>query len=221
MIINQLKITLVVSNILKTAFFVSTILLVSCSSTRSPVESKTPKLPPTQVNLKLNICPMSVSNAPPSIDRKVQRLSAVACVNDVEILVAPAPNACLSSGFGFRHGRQHDGLDYQSKPAGTVIAAAKGTVINKVFRIQDYGNWIIIDHGNGVYSSYAHLKSVSSKISINSKVKRGQVLGQMGETGGAAQAIHLHFEVRKGDYDNPKKWWGLTALNSFKLPEKC
>ena len=137
------------------------------------------------------------------------------------MLIAPAPKACLSSGFGQRYNRPHSGIDYQSKPAGNVIAAGNGTVIDVLNRPKDYGRWIIIDHGKGVYSSYAHLKNVASNIKKGVKIAKGEILGTMGQSGNAAQAIHLHFEVRTGDYSNRKKWWGLSPVNLFNQPERC
>jgi murein DD-endopeptidase MepM/ murein hydrolase activator NlpD len=142
-------------------------------------------------------------------------------MNNIELQLAPAPGACLSSGFGQRSGRVHKGLDYYSKPAVAVIAAADGKVIAVKFRAADYGNWVIIDHGEGVYTSYAHLANVEGDITSGAVVKRGQVLGMMGNSGDATSAIHLHYEVATGDYNNPKAWFGLTPRDPFRLAARC
>ena len=43
----------------------------------------------------------------------------------------------------------------------------------------------------------------------------------MGETGAGANGVHLHFEVRHGNYQNSKSWWGLTAIDPFQLAGQC
>jgi len=195
------------------------LVLSSCSS--PPKKStKTKSMPSSLPDLGLELCKTRGTNPPESEDRKVKRKSSLACLHKVPLLVAPAPKACLSSGFG-RAGRFHKGLDYQSKPAGAVIAAGTGVVVEKSFREKDMGHWIVIKHSDMVYSGYAHLASVDGKISVGSKIKRGAYIGKMGRTGNAAKAIHLHFEIRHGNYDTRKKWWGLTPVDPFSLPEKC
>lgn len=171
--------------------------------------------------LERGVCKdMDVSNAP--VLKSPPARSKFACADGISLYVNPALGSCITSGFGHRSGGKHRGIDYQRKPAGPIVAAAAGTIIEKTFRQKDYGNWIVIDHGRGIYSSYAHLASVEGGLKKGMAVKQGQKLGIMGRTGNAAQAVHLHYEVRKGDYNNSKKWWGLTALNPYSLPkEKC
>ena len=175
----------------------------------------------TNAPLDLMICKMQVSNPPSAIDRKVSRPSATACLNGVSLLVAPAPEACLTSGFGPRSGRTHKGIDLQSKPAGDVVAAAPGEVIVNQFRKKDYGNWIVIDHGADVYTAYAHLASVNPLISEGDRVAQGQTLGVMGRTGAEwITAVHLHYEVRQGKLLN-NNYFGLTPVDPFALPGSC
>lgn len=215
----------------KSLILISSILIISaCSSTRTQIvppipdpdattSSETTTEIPSEVSSDalsdLKLCKMHVSNAPTNIG------SPKACVSGVELIIAPAPKACLSSGYGLRGGRQHKAIDYQSKPAGAVVAAGDGKIVEVTFRQKDYGNWVIIDHGKGVYTSYAHMKTVEQGLKLGGMVKQGQRLGIMGETGGAAQAIHLHFELREGDYGNPKSWWGLEPLNPFNQKALC
>ena len=204
--------------------------LISCTSTKPPSLVTPTRIPSShsdndtnsnQRSLELELCKMKVSNPPHSISNNVQRQSQHACVNGVRLLVAPAPKACLSSGFGFRGTKNHVGIDYQSKPAGSVLAAASGKVINVEFRPQDYGHWVIIDHGKGIYTSYAHLENVSSRIKVGKQITVGDKLGTMGKSGNAAYAVHLHYEMRKGNYNNSRKWWGLTAIDPFSLAASC
>ncbi len=80
---------------------------------------------------------------------------------------------------------------------GVVVAMSSGHTLNRGATGNDsYGNYVKIRHDNGMYTLYAHLKSVYVK--KNARVKRGEVLGPMGQSGNAT-GIHLHFEVRNSD----------------------
>lgn len=195
------------------------LLQAGCStSPDSPDTSKPPVDGRVVATSYLALCPTTVSN-PPSAS--ALQGSGLVCTNEVELQLAPAPGACLSSGFGQRSGRLHKGIDYQSRPAGAVVAAAEGKILDVKFRREDFGHWVIIDHGRGVYTSYAHLANVDNKITAGAVVRRGQALGIMGQSGDSARAIHLHFELRSGDYGNPKGWWGLTPVDPFTLAARC
>jgi len=207
-------------------FIVGALFISACSSMKSSQPPPQATLPTgttaeTAATIDLNLCKMKVTNPPVADGRKIRRASPRACVNGVNLLVAPAPAACLSSGFGTRNKRRHQGLDYQSKPAGKVVAAADGQIINISYRKKDYGHWVIIDHGDGIYTSYAHLKNVDVSLQKGGQVQQGQLLGTMGKSGDAAHAIHLHYELRQGDYHNPKAWWGLKSIDPFALPDRC
>jgi len=178
-------------------------------------------LPRLDRALDLRICPGGVSNPPESIDASIARRSAMACVNGVEVHVAPAPGACLSSGFGPRASRQHRGIDYHSRPAVDVVAAAAGVVRESVYRDKDLGHWVIIDHGDGVYTGYGHLAEKMEQIHRGATVEAGQTLGLMGRSGRGTDAVHLHYEVRHGEYDTPRRWWGLTSVDPFVHPGSC
>ena len=174
-----------------------------------------------QTPLDLMICNTHVSNVPDeAVGRRISRPSVTACLNGVPLLIAPAPGACLTSGFGPRRGRPHRGIDLQSKPAGEVVAAASGQVLINQFREKDFGNFIVIDHGSDVFTSYAHLASVDSAIAEGSQVKQGQILGIMGRSGNATNAVHLHYEIRHGELSN-KNYFGLKEEDPFTLPGSC
>ena len=90
----------------------------------------------------------------------------------------------------------HQAIDIANKAAPTILAADSGTVIAAGWLDgYGYGNRVIIDHGNGFQTLYAHLASVS--VVAGQTVNRGNAIGRMGATG-RSTGIHLHFEVRQG-----------------------
>jgi len=107
----------------------------------------------------------------------------------------------LSSRFGRRWGRMHNGIDIAGPKGTPVYAADSGTVSYSAYNGGGYGNLIKISHGGGTVTYYAHLSSrVASK---GQKVKKGQLIGYMGSTG-RSTGSHLHFEVRvNGSPKNP------------------
>jgi murein DD-endopeptidase MepM/ murein hydrolase activator NlpD len=172
---------------------------------------------PTQVSAStsfeeaLYTCPgMSVSNAP-AVDaqRRVRTYASIVDVQGVRLAVNPTQGACLSSAFGPRGRGTHKGLDFHSRDGGPILAAATGTVIERKYR-DDYGNMVLIDHGGGVYTRYAHLSSFADGIVEGAQVTGGQRLGLMGNTASYQIPIHLHYEVLLGDYNNPRASFGLT-----------
>lgn len=171
--------------------------------------------------LSLLLCKTGISNSPPASNRQVRRSSSTGCINGVSLQIAPAPTACLTSGFGVRGSRLHRGIDYQSKPVAGVVAAASGVVISSEFRQKDFGHWVVIDHGSGVYSAYAHLASVDPLIRKLAKVHAGQNLGVMGRSGNATNSIHLHYEIRRGDIAQARSYFKLKPVNPFSLPARC
>jgi murein DD-endopeptidase MepM/ murein hydrolase activator NlpD len=107
-------------------------------------------------------------------------------------------SARMSSGFGMRfhpilrRQRMHNGVDFAA-PAGTSIrSAADGVVVSAAYG-GGYGNRIIIFHGDGVMTVYAHCRSMA--VREGQRVRRGQVIGTVGSTG-MSTGPHLHFEVR-------------------------
>ena len=104
----------------------------------------------------------------------------------------------VSSPFGkWRGSHKHQGIDIPM-PAGTPIRAAKNGVItrtgnNSTMGFRGYGNFVLMDHGEGVQTFYAHCLSVA--VVEGQRVMQGQVVGYVGNTG-RSTANHLHFEVR-------------------------
>jgi len=100
-------------------------------------------------------------------------------------------NGPITSGFGWRWGRMHEGIDI-GVPCGTPIhAAASGTVIYSGWE-DGYGNFVVIDHGNGLATAYGHQSAIYVS---GGSVSQGQTIGAVGSTGNST-GCHLHFEVR-------------------------
>ncbi|MCH5297551.1 MAG: peptidoglycan DD-metalloendopeptidase family protein [Ruminococcus sp.] len=104
----------------------------------------------------------------------------------------------LTSDFGSRWGRLHGGLDIASGGVygQSIIAADSGTVILAGNQGDGYGNYVIIDHGNGYKTLYGHMSSVA--VYAGQQVAQGEVIGYVGSTGNST-GPHLHFEIRVND----------------------
>ncbi|GFP37835.1 lipoprotein NlpD [Candidatus Hakubella thermalkaliphila] len=100
----------------------------------------------------------------------------------------------LTSGFGPRWGRMHEGIDIAGSHGAPIIAAEDGEVVqvNEGYG-GGYGKYVVIYHGGGLSTLYAH--NSGNAVSVGEKVKRGQVIAYMGSTGNST-GVHLHFEVR-------------------------
>jgi len=96
------------------------------------------------------------------------------------------------SGFGVRWGRMHEGIDIACAYGAPVHAAAAGTVIYAGW-MQGYGNLVVLDHGNGISTAYAHASAIL--VSVGQSVGQGEEVSLVGATGHAT-GPHLHFEVR-------------------------
>jgi murein DD-endopeptidase MepM/ murein hydrolase activator NlpD len=168
---------------------------------------------------KLNLCPrMKIENAPAAdAQLHVAKYVPVVDVKGVKVATFPSRGACLSSGFGDRGGRKHKGLDYHSETGAPILAAADGTVIEMKYR-EDYGNMLVIDHGGGVYTRYAHLASFGRGLAQGVSVRAGDQIGLMGNTAGYQIPMHLHYELLLGDYANPKASFGLEPANPMSFP---
>jgi murein DD-endopeptidase MepM/ murein hydrolase activator NlpD len=98
----------------------------------------------------------------------------------------------VTSGFGMRWGRMHEGIDIMCSTGTPVRAAAAGTVIYAGW-LGGYGNLVVVDHGGGLSTAYAHNSSFAS--SVGQSVAAGQVVSYSGNTGNSS-GPHVHFEVR-------------------------
>jgi murein DD-endopeptidase MepM/ murein hydrolase activator NlpD len=116
----------------------------------------------------------------------------------------PAGNHYLS---GNDYWSGHLGIDIAAGEGARVFAADSGVVVFSGWATGGYGNTVMIDHGNGYQTIYAHLSSVA--VSCGRSVGQGGTIGYAGSTGNSTGA-HLHFEVRyQGGFVNP--WYVLPA----------
>lgn len=110
----------------------------------------------------------------------------------------------ITSPYGSRRGGFHYGVDIGNKRGTTVVASASGKVVKVVNYCKEgasscggrYGNYITIEHPNGMQTKYAHLQSVN--VSLGETVSQGEKIGTLGNTG-RSTGPHLHFEVIKSN----------------------
>ncbi len=125
----------------------------------------------------------------------------------------------VTSRFGYRtdpftgESRYHSGIDIDGygNDGNAIVAADGGTVVTATYS-DGYGNYIIIDHGNGYQTLYAHMSGMA--VGSGSSVSKGQVIGYLGATG-RATGTHCHFEVFiNGERTDPAGFFsGLTYYN--------
>lgn len=115
-----------------------------------------------------------------------------------------------ASGYGmridpiYRTPRFHSGMDFSAKVGTEIYATGDGTVKFASWK-QGYGKCLIIDHGYGYQTLYGHMDKF--KVRVGQKVTRGQVIGEVGNTG-KSTGPHLHYEVIvRGKHDNPSKYY--------------
>ena len=120
----------------------------------------------------------------------------------------------LSSSFGYRsdpftgRSKRHTGVDFALKPGNPIYATGDGVVESVKFEFFGYGNSVVIDHGFGYKTRYAHLKSIG--VAEGMKVKRGECIGISGNSG-RSSGPHLHYEVvYKDRHVNPANYYDLT-----------
>jgi murein DD-endopeptidase MepM/ murein hydrolase activator NlpD len=109
-----------------------------------------------------------------------------------DVWVLPLRSYSFSSPFGYRWGRLHAGVDLAADYGAQYQAAARGRVILAGW-YGGYGNFVLIDHGDGFVTGYAHQSQIA--VSCGEHVSQGQTLGYVGCTGHCF-GPHLHFEVR-------------------------
>ena len=135
------------------------------------------------------------------------------CIPAIPPIVPDKRKYKLSSTFGYRSdpfsGRStmHKGVDFSMKPGNPIYATGDGVVESVGFEFFGYGNSVLIDHGFGYKTRYAHLKSIG--VVEGMPVKRGECIGQSGNTG-KSSGPHLHYEVLyKGRPVNPYNYYDL------------
>ncbi len=129
-------------------------------------------------------------------------------------MLTPVDHYRLSSGFGTRvhpitgKVKKHTGVDLAA-PQGTDIHAAADGVVTVAQWWNGYGNTVVIDHGNGVWTLYGHIRDGGINVSPGQTVKRGEKIAEVGSTGNST-GPHCHFEVRiNGEPVDPVPYLGL------------
>lgn len=119
-----------------------------------------------------------------------------------ECFVRPA-DGMVTSEFGSRWGRNHNGIDIGADTGTEIYAAADGKVVFADV-LGGYGNYVKIEHKDGLETAYAHCSSIET---IKGKdVKAGELIAYVGSTGNST-GPHLHFEVKKnGEFCNPREY---------------
>lgn len=98
----------------------------------------------------------------------------------------------MTSGFGPRRKRDHDGIDIVA-PKGTPVFASRDGSVLYSGKMSGYGNLIILKHRGNFFTAYAHLSEMG--VAKGKRVKQGEQIGKVGRTG-RASTTHLHFEIR-------------------------
>ena len=128
--------------------------------------------------------------------------------------ISPIRAAFNSSSYGWRidpfNGSKafHEGLDFSAN-AGAPIFAAAGGIVSAAETMPDYGKIVIVSHGSGLETRYAHTSKILVK--VGDRVEKGQVVALVGNTG-RSTGPHLHYEIRlNGNALDPRKY--LNARN--------
>ncbi len=127
---------------------------------------------------------------------------AVTIEDGLEPLIRPLEGR-VTSPFGNRRGRLHDGIDIPARPGTPILAARSGKVVFSG-TIRGFGNTVTIDHGGGFVTRYSH--NCSNLVKKGDWVRRGQPVAKVGRTG-RSTCNHLHFSILvNGKAVNPEKY---------------
>ncbi|MFH0960352.1 MAG: LysM peptidoglycan-binding domain-containing M23 family metallopeptidase [Pseudomonadota bacterium] len=138
----------------------------------------------------------------------------------VPFLKFPVRQGVLTSPFGFRWGSFHKGLDIAAPIGSPVLACADGKIVftGSQKRFRRYGNTVLIEHGSGTYTYYAHLSKVLVK--PGHVIKKGQKIALVGNTG-RSTGPHLHLEVRVANQMyNPLAYFASSELAGMRVAKR-
>jgi murein DD-endopeptidase MepM/ murein hydrolase activator NlpD len=107
----------------------------------------------------------------------------------------PLKDIDVSSHYGHRGRKFHQGADFRAHSGTPVLAANDGAVVYVGSRIRGYGRMVVIKHDDGFYTVYAHHSK--NLVKVGKQVKRGEKIALSGRSG-RASGPHLHFEIRRG-----------------------
>ncbi|NLA80026.1 MAG: peptidoglycan DD-metalloendopeptidase family protein [Chloroflexi bacterium] len=122
----------------------------------------------------------------------------------------PVSGDPILTGFDFQPSANHFGIDLGGKIGDPVSAVDNGVVVYAGWNDWGYGEMVVLDHGNGWQSLYAHMATVD--VVCGKEIYRGDVIGTVGQTGNAVGA-HLHFELRHYEYGRVNPWDFLQGVN--------
>ena len=135
------------------------------------------------------------------------------CMPAIPPMVPDKQNYRLSSSFGYRSDpfskrtTKHNGVDFAMKSGNLLYATGDGAVESVKFELFGYGNQVVINHGFGYKTRYAHMSTIT--VVEGMKVKRGECIGLSGNSG-KSSGPHLHYEVMyKGAHVNPANYYDL------------
>lgn len=113
---------------------------------------------------------------------------------------APVTKGTVLYRFGDKlpNGTACDGVTWKAPTGTPVMAASEGSVLKAGQEVPAYGNMVVIKHPDGKLSVYAHLKQIDKEVKVGKAVSKGQMIGQVGQTG-QVNDPQLHFQVRSGD----------------------
>lgn len=125
----------------------------------------------------------------------------------------PVPSSKkISSHYGKRGSRKHEGIDIPAHAGASIMAAKEGKVTFSG-RMRGYGNVVVIKHSGGFHTVYAHNKRNYAK--KGQRVSGGEVIAAVGNTG-RSTGNHLHFEIRKNNHNqNPMAYYKKIRSGTF------
>ena len=123
--------------------------------------------------------------------------TAASAPNSKEKMIWPVKGQVVANFGATAQGNHNDGINIAAPKDTPVVAAAGGTVAYAGNELKGYGNLVLIKHGGGLITAYAHLDSISKAVKKGEPVDQGEKIGIVGTTGGV-DTPQLHFEIRMG-----------------------
>jgi len=159
----------------------------------------------------------ALAEAAAALEDAVRRYDALHAVFATVPIGVPLDEYFVTSGFGLRrhpilgNGRRHEGVDFAAPTGAPALTTASGTVVHAGGK-GAYGLAVVVEHGNGVKSLYAHLSGIDVK--EGQRVERGQPVGRVGSTG-RSTGPHLHYEIMVGDEPrDPARFMRAAVLST-------
>ncbi|MEQ4302872.1 M23 family metallopeptidase [Plantactinospora sp. B6F1] len=181
-------------------------------SAREPVATPTTSPTPTATPTPGATATTRPPTAAPNRSSTSAKAASPTASRKAAAWVHPMPAAAVTSCYGMRWGTMHAGIDL-AMPAETPIrAAGAGTVVDAGWAFAGYGISVVVDHGDGWLTHYAHQSR--TVVSVGQRVKPGQVIGYEGSTGDST-GPHLHFEVHDGLWNqvDPAPWMRARGVD--------